>query len=129
MSTRSLLAISILTLAACSDDSGGGTPDAPRADAQTSRVMEVTCPATTPVTFTTLESRFDPPTAAITMGQIVKLVSDRSDHPIGPIPLDSMSDPGLVVPGGQTKCFSFLATGTFRFRCTQHGYAGTITVN
>ncbi len=129
MSVRSLLAISILTLAACSDDGGGGTPDAPRADAQTSAVMEVTCPATTPVTFSTLETRFDPPTAAITMGQIVKFESTNSTHPIIPIPNDPLSDPDLRVPAGQTKCFTFLATGMFKFQCMQHGYAGTLTVN
>jgi plastocyanin len=129
MFVRSLFAISILASAACSDDSGGGTPDAPRADAQTSRVMEVTCPATTPVTFTTLEMRFEPQTAAITMGQIVKIESTNSEHPIIPIPNDPLSDPDLRVPGGETKCFTFLAKRMFKFQCMKHGYAGTLTVN
>ncbi|HSK05446.1 MAG TPA: hypothetical protein VK932_29560 [Kofleriaceae bacterium] len=124
-----MLAISILALTACSDDGGGGTPDAPRADAQTSAVMEVTCPATPAATFTTLAERFDPPTAAITMGQIVKIESTNSTHPVIPIPNDPLSDPDLRVPGGQTKCFTFLAKRMFKFQCMQHGYAGTLTVN
>lgn len=129
MSARSLLAFFALALTGCSGDGGGGTPDGPRADAQTSRVMEVTCPASTPVTFTTLEARFEPQTASITMGQIVKFVSATADHPIGAIPNDQLSDPRLVVPGKETKCFTFLATGMYKFQCTRHGYAGTLTVN
>ena len=130
MSGRSLLAISILALTACDDGGGdGGTPDAPRPDAQTAKVMEVTCPATTPVTFTTQASSFNPSTATITMGQIVKFVSTSVDHPIGPIGGDPLSDPALRVPATQTKCFTFLATGTFKFICTVHSYLGTLTVN
>jgi plastocyanin len=130
MSIRSLLAISALALTACGGgDDGGGTPDAARPDAQASKVMEVTCPATTPVTVTTQESSFNPSTASITLGQIVKFESTRNDHPIGPLQGDPLSDPGLRVPATQTKCFTFLATGTFKFICTGHFYVGTLTVN
>lgn len=131
MSVRSLLAISALALAACGDDGGGGDAvDAPRVDAQTSRVMEVTCPATTPVTFTTtsLSTIFNPTTASITLGQIVKF-DTALDHPVGKIASDPLSDPGLVVGGGRIKCFNFLATGTYKFRCTTHDFVGTLTVN
>lgn len=132
MSIRSLLAISALALtAACGggDDGNGGTPDAPRPDAQPSTVMEVTCPATTPVTFTTQASSFSPSTATIAVGQTVKFVSTSTDHPIGPLTGDPLSDPGLRVPATQTKCFTFMATGTFKFICTVHSYLGTLTVN
>jgi plastocyanin len=40
-----------------------------------------------------------------------------------------MTDPGIVVGEGQTKCLTFTATGTFKFICTAHSYLGTITVN
>jgi plastocyanin len=90
----------------------------------------VTCPATTPVTFVAQLSSFNPPTASITLGQIVKFdTSATLNHPIGPIPGEPLSDPGLVVPAGKTKCFNFLATGTFKFQCTVHSYVGTLTVN
>jgi plastocyanin len=132
MSIRTSLAISALVLtAACGggDDGNGGTPDAPRPDAQPSKVMAVTCPATTPVTFTTRDLSFNPSTATITVGQTVKFESTQLDHPIGPLSSDPLSDPGLRVPAGQTKCFTFLATGTFKFICSTHNYLGTLTVN
>lgn len=130
MSRRSLLPICLFALAACGDDGGSGTPDAPKQiDAQGSRVMEVTCPATPAATFTTQASSFSPATASVMQGQVVKFVSTTTDHPIGPVPADPTSDPGLVVPGTQTKCFMFLAKGSFKFRCTVHNYAGTLTVN
>jgi plastocyanin len=131
MSVRSLLAISAFALSACGGGDEGAKPDAPKppVDARTSMVMAVTCPATTPVTFTTQDVSFLPKTAAITLGQIVKFESTNTSHPIIPIPGDPLSDPGLSVPGGQTKCFNFLATGTFKFQCMVHGYAGTLTVN
>jgi plastocyanin len=130
MSVRCSLAISLLALAACGGG-GGETVDAPAGvDAKASNVMEVTCPATTPVTFTTtsLSSSFNPTTASITLGQIVKF-DTALDHPIGPISGDPLSDPGLVVGGGMTKCFNFLAKGTYKFRCTTHNFVGTLTVN
>lgn len=131
MSLRSSLALSLLALAACGGDDGGNTQvDAPTGvDAAASKVMEVTCPATTPVTFMTLDQSFMPTTATITMGQIVKITSTNSTHPITPIPGDPLSDPGLRVPAGQTKCFNFLATGTFKFQCMTHGFVGSLTVN
>jgi plastocyanin len=130
MSVRCMLAISVLALAACDDGGDGtGTPDAPRIDAQVSNVMAVTCPATTSVTFTTLAERFEPTTASITRGQIVKFESTNSTHPIEPIPNNPLSDPGLVVPAGSTKCFTFLSAGMYKFQCTVHGYPGTLTVN
>jgi plastocyanin len=128
MSVRSLLAISILTLAACSDDSTG-TPDGPpTVDAPSATVMAVTCPATVAETITTQAASFDKPTATISRGAIVKFVS-TSTHPIGPFPGGQMTDPGIVVGEGQTKCLMFTAAGTFKYICTVHSYLGTITVN
>lgn len=129
MFMRSLLAISILALTACSDDGGGGTPDAPRADAQTSAVMEVTCPATPAASFVTQASSFNPQTAAINVGQIVEFQS-TAGHPIGPFNGNpAETDPGIVIPETKTKCLMFTRAGTFKFICTTHTYLGTITVN
>jgi plastocyanin len=129
MSIRSSLALSFLALAACGDDGGGTSVDAsPGVDASAATVMTVTCPATPADTITTQSSSFDKPNVTITRGAIVKFVSTAT-HPIGPFPGGQTTDPGLVVAEGQTKCLMFTATGTFKFICTIHSYAGTITVN
>jgi plastocyanin len=129
MSLRSLIAISVLALAACGgDDGGNGTPDAPKVDAQTATVVAVTCPATTVPTITTLATSFDMQTLTISRGSIVKFVSTAT-HPIVPFPTGEMTDPGIVVAEGQTKCLMFTASGTFKFICKTHSYLGTITVN
>lgn len=130
MSVRSLLALPVLVLAACGGDDGNKTDASTGIDAKASNVMEVTCPATTTVTFTTLDTFvFMPASASTTVGTTVKFVSSNATHPIGPIPLNQQSDPGLVVPGGQTKCFNFLVAGMYKFECTQHSFVGTLTVN
>jgi len=129
MFVRSLLAISVLALTACGGgDDGGGTPDAARVDAPTATVVTVTCPATVAETITTQALSFDKPNVTISRGAIVKFVS-TSTHPIGPFPGGQMTDPGIIVPEGQTRCLMFTATGTFKFICTVHSYLGTITVN
>jgi plastocyanin len=126
MLVRSSLAISILALAACGGDDGGGV-DAPKADASGATVMTVTCPSGNVPTITTLASAFDMPTLAISQNGIVKFVSTAT-HPVAPFP-GPMTDPGIVVPEGQTRCLQFTATGTFKFICRIHSYLGTITVN
>jgi hypothetical protein len=128
MFVRSLLPISILALAACGDDGGGGAVDARPIDGPGSTVMMVTCPAGTVPTITTLAAAFDMPTMTIARGSIVKFVSTAT-HPVGPFPTGVDTDPGIVVPEGQTRCLMFTATGTFKFICTVHSYLGTITVN
>jgi plastocyanin len=130
MSVRLLLATCLLVLpTACGDDGGSGSPDAPKTpDGQGSSVMAVTCPANPAMTITTQAQSFSPATASITVGSIVKLES-TANHPIGPFPGGQMTDPALVVPETQTKCFQFNAAGTFKFICTVHQYLGTITVN
>lgn len=128
MFIRSLLAISVLTLAACSDDGGGGTPDAPRVDAPAATVIAVTCPATPAETIRTQSSSFDKPNVTISQGAIVQFVSTAT-HPVAPFPTGVDTDPGIVVAEGQTKCLMFTATGTFKFICKTHSYLGTIVVN
>jgi plastocyanin len=129
MSTRSSLAFSLFALAACGGgDDGGGNPDASQVDAKVSTVMEVTCPATTPVTFTTLATSFMPTSATISRGEIVKFDTSTT-HPIIPARDGLNTDPGIMVGEAKTKCLMFMAAGTFRFQCQQHNYIGTLTVN
>lgn len=130
MLVRSSLAILILALATCGGDDGGATVDATTGrDAPASSVMEVTCPTNPAASFITQATSFSPTTATINVGQIVKFES-TSSHPIGPFNGDpSMTDPGIVVPETKTKCFTFTRAGTFKFICTTHFYAGTLTVN
>ncbi len=73
----------------------------------------------------TLSTAFSPASATITQGQIVKFVS-TSTHPIAAL---SGTDPTLNVPENQTKCFRFTMPGTYKFKCTIHGFVGMLTVN
>jgi plastocyanin len=130
MSVRCLLAISVLALAACGDDGGGTPADAPTMDAQSSSVMEVTCPATPAASFVTQAISFSPMSATINVGQTVKLESNSIEHPIAPFNGNpAETDPGIRVPANQTKCFVFTRAGTFKFICMTHNYLGTLTVN
>lgn len=123
--------LAIVALAACG---GGEDPPADSAPSDTpgqSSVMVVTPCTGEAATVTSLAARFDPENTTITMGQIVKMVAESTgsdDHNIMPA-LSGNTDPALVVPVGQTKCFRFTATGTFGFRCGIHSFIGTITVN
>jgi len=130
MFVHGTLAISVLALAACGGGDGGtAAVDAPT-DSPTVKVKEVTCPATTAVTYTTIFYAFVPSSATITVGQTVKFDNSGSlDHPIGPITGDPLSDPTIAVQPGKTKCFTFLVAGTYHFQCTAHGYLGILTVN
>ncbi|HWU88800.1 MAG TPA: hypothetical protein VN253_16150 [Kofleriaceae bacterium] len=126
MSVRGLISLGLLVLAACGG--GGGAADAQAADTAGPAVTAVTCPATPAATFTTSGASFNPSSATVGHGQIVKFES-LADHPIGPFPDPSMTDPALVIPETQTKCFRFDRAGTFKFICMHHFYLGTLTVN
>jgi hypothetical protein len=110
-------------LAACGGDDGDKPIDAP--PVTPSIVLVDPCPATPDLTITTLATAFDMPASTITQGKVVKFVSTATH----PIKAQAGTDPALAVPEGQTKCFRFTMAGTFKFQCTVHGYAGTITVN
>ena len=127
MSVRNRSSLGLLVLAACGD-AGGGAVDAPKADATVAAVTQVTCPASPAATFTTSGASFSPPSATVGQGQIVKFES-TADHPIGPFPDPTMTDPALAIPETQTKCFRFDRAGTFKFICMHHFYLGTLTVN
>ena len=115
------------------DGGGGGgspSPDAPPAiDAPPSTVTEVTpCPATPDAIVTTRDDVYVymPATTTIAAGQVVRFDTSLY-HDVAPLP--PMTDAALSVGFGATRCLRFTAPGTFRFKCTPHGFSGTITVN
>lgn len=90
---------------------------------QQQTVQAVTCPASPDATIATFDgmNSYNPMTVTIAPGQIVKFTM-QSTHNAA-----SMT-PGLAVDFGQTVCLQFPATGTFSFRCTRHGFMGTVNV-
>jgi len=128
MFVRSALSVCLIAAVAAVACGGNDTTDPPAVDAQTASVTMVTCPASPAATFTTGSGAFSPTSATIAAGQIIKIVS-TADHPIGPFPDPTMTDPVLVVPETQTRCFQFAQPGTFKFMCMRHFYPGTVTVN
>ena len=49
-------------------------------------------------------------------------------HPVGPDSAAGMTDSGLKAPDNKATCLKFTASGTFHYRCTVHGFKGTVTV-
>jgi plastocyanin len=127
------LALAVLLLAACGGDDGGGmvTPDAANLvdAAPTAKVTAVTCPATVAATVMSTNASFSymPMATTIPVNGIVKFVMS-TEHDVAPNPIAAMTDPGLVVGFGQTKCLQFTQAGTYGFLCTPHGFVGTVTV-
>ena len=107
---------------------GGGGDDPKMIDApmqQATIAVVDPCPGGEAATITTLATAFSQPTTTITQGQVVKITTTAT-HPVGPI---APTEATLAVPENATKCFRFTAAGSYRMKCTVHGYAGTITVN
>lgn len=128
------LACAFVLLAACGDDGGTTTPDAPKtidAPASSATVMEVSCTGITPaasVMTTDASFSFMPMATTITVGQVVKFTTSLS-HNVVPNPSAAKTDPGLTVGFNKTVCLKFAAAGTFGFMCGPHGFVGTVTVN
>jgi plastocyanin len=126
--------VMMLAVAACGggDDGGGnGTIDAPAGTADApaaATVKEVACAGgEMEVTTDNASFVYSPAATTITQGQAVKFTMS-STHDVAPV-TNAQSDPGLRVGFGQSKCLMFTATGTFKFKCTPHGFTGTVTVN
>lgn len=123
------LTYGLFALAACGGG-GGGDDDTPM-DTATAAVAVVTpCTGETAM-IESLSDRFEPMSVTISVGQIVKLVAEPSGtdpHNIKPA-LSGTTDPLLDVGSGQSKCFRFNTAGTFNFRCSLHGFVGSIVVN
>jgi hypothetical protein len=113
-----ILAVFSLVAAACGDGESNSNPDGP----PLAGVQLVACPASPAATFLTEASRFNPMTATVDVGDIVKF-DTTTGH-------DVRSDTaGLFnVPIGQDRCFRFDLAGTYGFRCEQHGFTGSLVV-
>lgn len=126
------LACAFVLLAACGDDGGTTTPDAPKSiDAPGATVTEVSCTGITPaamVMTTDASFSFMPMATTINVGQVVKFTTSLS-HNVVPNPAAAKTDPGLMVGFGKTVCLKFSAAGTFGFMCAPHSFVGTVTVN
>jgi len=121
----------LISLAACGGDApSGGTPDAkPMGDAAVASVVAVTCPASAPTVTTTSNTDtavYMPMSTTVSVGGIVKFVMP-SMHNVAPNPIKPTDD-GLKVDFGATKCLQFNKAGTFNFFCSNHSFAGSITV-
>jgi len=112
--------------AACGGDDGNSGTDA-GTDAPASTVVRVDpCPGTTDATvITTAANVYMPMMTTISQGQVVKFTMNAA-HDVAP---GTGGDPNLVVPLGGERCYRFTAPGTFNFKCTPHGFTGSITVN
>lgn len=107
--------------------SSGGGDDVPLDTASNDPRVELVSPCTgESATINTLSTRFDPMTATVSAGQIVKFANEV-EHDIKPA-LTGDTDEVLLVPEGQTRCFRFNEAGTFGFRCSVHGFVGSIVV-
>ena len=52
-----------------------------------------------------------------------------STHPVGPDSSAGMTDSGLVAKDNATTCLKFTAAGDFHYKCTFHGFKGTVNVS
>ena len=112
-------------LAACGGDDGGNNP-MPDAPPMASIVRVDPCPGTTDATvITTTANMYMPMATTITQGQVVKFTMNAA-HDVAP---NGASSTGLAVPLGGERCYRFTSAGSFGFKCTPHGFTGTITVN
>ena len=113
-------------LAACGGDDGGGTVDAAKDSPAASIVQVNPCPGTVDATvMTTTANMYMPMATTITQGQVVKFTMNAA-HDVAP---NGAASTGLVVPLGGERCYRFTGAGSFGFKCTPHGFTGTITVN
>lgn len=124
-----VLLVTFLVVSACGGGKDSAAIDAPvGVDAAAATVVEV-IPCTgesASVTSSNSDfSKYTPMATTITVGQIVKFTM-ASSHNVAPT---GVSDPGLNVGFGATKCLRFTQAGTFNFKCTPHNFKGSITVN
>ena len=107
------------------------TPDAAKLidAAPTNKVTTVTCPTTPDKTVMTTNASLSymPMATTVPVNGVVRFVMS-TDHDVAPNSIAAMTDPGLVVGFGQTKCLKFTQAGTYGFLCSPHGFVGTVTV-
>src|SRR5688572_20530122 len=111
-----------LALAACGDDGGGGGgDDTAEPDAEeTASVTMVSCTGITPdAEVTTDGSAYSPMSVTISAGEVVRF-DPQATHDVNGEEFD--------VPLGGEGCFRFDTAGTYAFRCTPHGFTGSVVV-
>jgi plastocyanin len=122
----SLFLVSMLALAGCGgDDDNPGTPDAGggEPDSAPSSVIISSCDGLTPAaTITTTVGAYDPPVTNISVGDVVHFMPTAGHDMLAQ---DGSWDSGEL---GAESCGTFTAAGTFDFRCSLHGFTGTINV-
>jgi plastocyanin len=97
-------------------------------DAAPATVTKVDCATVTPVaTVSTVQDAYSPSASTINQNDVVKFVMP-SEHNVAPDSTGN-TDAGLVVDFNETACLKFTAKGTFKFKCTVHGFTGTVTAN
>lgn len=123
---KKMLCSALVVFAACGGG-GGDDDDVPADTAQQQSTIEAVtpCEGESAMVITDSSFKYQPMATTITAGQIVKFVMDPS-HDVAP--KTAADDPGLKVGFGQTKCLKFTTAGTFNFKCTPHGFVGSITV-
>ena len=127
---RRLLVVSLFAMAtaACGGGDSNPTTDAPSGSDAASSNVETVDPCTgesATVTAPNTGNTYSPKDTTISVGQIVKFEMD-SFHNVAPA--TGSDDPGLTVGFGATACLKFTAAGTYNFKCTAHGFTGSITV-
>ena len=121
MKPLSFLVPALLAVAACGgggDDGGDDTVDPPDAS-NAEAVEEVTCPATPAAEITTVGSAYSPMSVTIAPGEIVRFTPTATHDVNGEL---------FDVPLGGEGCFQFNTAGTYSFRCTPHGFTGSVVV-
>jgi plastocyanin len=123
---RHVISLSLICFAAACGGGGGGSADA-AIDTPASTIVRVDpCPGTPDATvITTSANMYMPMATTITQGQVVKFTMNAA-HDVAP---NGAASTGLVVPLGGDRCYRFTSPGAYPFKCTPHGFTGTITVN
>jgi plastocyanin len=122
---RHVISFALISFAAACGGDDGNTPMADAPPAAT--IVRVDpCPGTPDATvITTSANMYMPMATVITQGQVVKFTMNAA-HDVAP---NGAASTGLVVPLGGDRCYRFTSPGAYPFKCTPHGFTGTITVN
>lgn len=113
-----LYTLTCTAIAACGGGGSGDDVEAP--DATGATITSVSCVgATIAATATTSGLAYSPQSGTISAGGVVRFDPTATHNVIGE---------GFDVPLAGEGCFRFAAAGTFAFRCTPHGFTGSIIV-
>jgi plastocyanin len=106
----------LFTVACSSNDS------TPTVDATAATVQTVDCTTVTPaMSITTSGLAYSPAAATIAVNGVIKWTLP-STHNV------ESTTAGFAVDYGATKCLKFTAAGQYTYKCTAHGFTGSVTV-